>query len=373
MAPAKNGFSTYVFLLTLLIITAFLYQRYQSKLDRENQYDDYTSIKKYLLNDPSLVKDNKPIMWIHIDYEYNSRNWLNFGSRSSFDLNQNYLYLTVKSIINHCGESFHICIVDDNSFAKLLPDWTADVSKVPNPSKCYLRELAMTTLLYNYGGMRVPNSFICMRDLIGLYGSGSKPFVCEVVDRNVTSTHFEFCPSISFMGAAAGSSTVLALLAFIRKKLAEDYTDETKFLGEYNRWAVMRISKGELKLVDGKMIGTKTIEGRPVLIDELLTNDYLDIYSNTYGIYIPGNEILKRRNYEWFVRLSPMQVLESNIIISKYLLLASAPGAKNGVIEPMRRRPNWVSFWSVPSQAPVWGLKPNLLGDNLRKLHHPSN
>ena len=116
------------------------------------------------------------------------------------------------------------------------------------------------------------------------------------------------------------------------------------------------------------------MEYTPILIDNLLSDDYIDIYSNTYGIYIPANEVLKRRHYEWFARMSPEQVLESHIIISKYLLLANAPDAKMGVIEPMKDKPNWVGpFWSVPSGAPVYGLMPIDLGDNVPRLKYPNN
>ena len=55
------------------------------------------------------------------------------------------------------------------------------------------------------------------------------------------------------------------------------------------------------------------------------------MYSGTDGIYIPSDEILNRRNYEWFSRMSPAQVLESKMIISKYILIANIPGVKPGV------------------------------------------
>ena len=226
----------------------------------------------------------------------------------------------------------------------------------------------MAQLLYKYGGIRVPVSFVCMRDLGELYQTGSaggKMFICEMVDRNITSTHRDFYPNIRFMGAEKENPVVGELVDFMQRTISNDYTDEIRFLGEFDRWCFARI--------DGKLVGTKTMEDTPIIIDDLLSNDYIDIYSNTYGIYIPANEVLKRRHYEWFARMSPSQVLESSIIISKYLLLANAPDAKMGVIEPMKDKPKWVSFWDVPSGAPVWGLMPIDLGDNVRKLKHPNN
>jgi hypothetical protein len=121
------------------------------------------------------------------------------------------------------------------------------------------------------------------------------------------------------------------------------------------------------------MIGVKTMDDTPILIDHLLSNQYIDLYPKTYGIYIPADEILNRRHYEWFARLSPKQVLESKVIISKYILLASTPDSKMGVIEPMKAkgkafiREN-VGYWKTDLDAPVWGLRPLMTNDKAHPL-----
>lgn len=377
MFKIKN-YTNLIFLIAVLLVISFLFQRYKNKLDRENHEDNYDMIQKYLLtgedfmNNSSKIK--KPILWILIDHEYNARSWQSFGSRSSHDLNQPYIYLSVKTIIKQCEDSFHICLIDDESFIKLIPNWNIQMEKIGDPIKHYIRELGMTKLLYRYGGIRVPASFVCMRDLDELYESGTsngKMFICETVNRNVTSTHREFYPNIHFMGCQKEDPMVHHLIDFMQRTISNDYTSESKFLGEFNRWCEYRVQKNQINLIDGKMIGVKTMDEEPILIENLLANDYIDIYKNTYGIYIPACEILNRRNYEWFARMSQTQVLESRIIISKYMLLSIAPDAKMGVIEPMRENPGWVSFWKVPSGAPVWGLKPNDLGDNVPKERYP--
>ena len=57
----------------------------------------------------------KPNIWIHIDYEKNSRNWKSFYSRNSRHLNQPYLHLTIKSIIRYCQDDFNICLINDDT------------------------------------------------------------------------------------------------------------------------------------------------------------------------------------------------------------------------------------------------------------------
>lgn len=358
----------------ILIVLGFLYRRFEDKRMSEENKDNYEAIQKYLLDDVTLGKSKKPILWIHVPYEYNSRKWLSFGSRSSFDLNQPYLYLTVKSIIKHCGDSFTICIYDDNSFKKLLPGWSIDMTILSDPILSNMRTLGMMKLLYVYGGIHCPISFLCMKDLNSLYAKGTrrnKMFVCETIDRNSTSISNNFYPSISFCGAPKECETVAELCNYIQMVSSNDHTAESKFLGQFDRWCMKRVQERKINLIDGVEIGTKTINEEQIILDDLMSNNYLDLYKGTNGILIPSNELLSRLQYGWFIRSSPRQVLESDTIIGNYLLLSVGPEDKQGILEPLEVKPNWINFWKIPSGAPYWGLKPNFLGNNLSTLQYP--
>jgi hypothetical protein len=345
---------------------------------REESGNTYEAIQKYLLDDVTLGKSKKPILWIHVPYEYNSRNWLSFGSRSSFDLNQPYLYLTVRSILKQCDDSFTVCIIDDNSFKRLIPGWNVNMKTISDPILSNMRALGFMKLLYIYGGMLCPISFLCLKNLIGLYNKGirgEKMFVCETVDRNSSSIDSDFYPNLSFCGAPKECETVRELCNFIQRTASHDYTAETKFLGNYDKWCKQRIENGKINMIEGVEIGTKTIDDQQILVDDLISNHYLDLYQGTYGILIPSEEILNRRKYEWFARLSQKQAMESDTIIGNYLLLANS--SEQGILEPLEPLTNkaienkFVGFWKIPSGAPMWSLKPNFLGDNLQKIPYP--
>ena len=358
----------------ILIVLGFLYRRFEDKRIREENKDNYETIQKYLLDDVTLGKSKKPILWIHVPYEYNSRKWLSFGSRSSFDLNQPYLYLTVKSIIKQCDQSFTICIFDDNSFQKLIPGWNIDMTRLSDPILSNMRTLGMMKLLYIYGGLHCPISFLCMKDLSGLYTKGTrgnKMFVCETIDRNSTSVRMNFYPSTSFCGAPKECEMVYKLCNYIQAVSSNDHTAESKFLGQYDRWCMKNVEEGKINLIEGLEIGTKTIDDKQIILDDLMSNNYLDLYKGSYGILIPSNELLNRLQFGWFVRSSPRQILESNTIIGNYLLLSIGPEEKQGILEPLEVKPNWVGFWKTPNYPGLYGLKPNFLGDNLNKLPYP--
>lgn len=369
-----DNMSNLFILFFILIVLGFLYRRFEDKIKREENKDNYEAIQKYLLDDVTLGKSKKPILWIHVPYEYNSRKWLSFGSRSSFDLNQPYLYLTTRSIIKHCEDSFTICIFDDNSFSKLIPGWKIDLTKLSDPILSNMRVLGMMKLLYIYGGMMCPISFLCMKDLMGLYSKGirgDKMFVCETVDRNSTSVCRDFYSTISFCGAPKESDSVAELCNYIETISSHDHTAESKFLGQYDRWTMKRIEQKQINLIEGVEIGVKTINEKQIILDDLMSNHYLDLYKGTYGILIPSNELLKRNKFGWFVRMSPKQVLESDTIIGNYLLLSMGPKETQGILEPLEVKPSWIAFYKTPLINGIYGLKPNMLGDNLSTLKYP--
>ena len=371
-----KSFTNLFILFFILIVLGILYKMFEDKRIKEESGDTIEAIQKYLLDDDTLGKSKKPILWIHVPYEYNSRNWLSFGSRSSFDLNQPYLYLTVRSIIKNCDKSFTICIIDDTSFKRLIPGWNINMTSISDPILSNMRMLGMMKLLYIYGGMHCPISFLCLKDLNELYVKGTrgeKMFVCETVDRNVTSTDVDFYPNLSFCGAPKDCETVRELCNFIQRTASHDYTADTKFLGEFDKWSKERIHSGKINMIEGVEIGTKTVDEKQIIVDDLMSNNYLDLYQGTYGILIPSEEILSRNKFEWFARMSPKQVMESDTIIGNYILLSQTD--EKGILEPMEPITNkaveqkYVSFWRTPLQD-VWGLKPNFLGNNLMKVDY---
>jgi hypothetical protein len=373
----KSGNISNLFILFfILIVVGFFYKKYTTKLEKEENGDVYEAIQKYLLDDVTLGKSKKPILWVHVPYEYNSRNWLSFGSRSSFELNQPYLYLTMRSIIRQCEKSFTICIIDDSSFKKLIPGWNINMTTISDPILSKMRMLGISKLMYIYGGLLCPLSFVCLKDLSSIYIKGTrdnKMFVCEMIDKNSTSVCMDFFPNLNFYGAPKECKMVLELVNFIQQIISTDYTAESKFLGDSARWCQKHIEQGHINLIDGTEIGVKTIEGKQIVIDDLMSNHYLKISPHSHGIVIPSEEILNRVKFEWFARLSEKQVLQSDTIIGNYLLVAVAP-EKPGVLESLEPSINkkvtnsFVGFWKTPLYPGLYGLKPNFLGDNMQKI-----
>ena len=322
-----NHYVKYIFMLLLLFVFGYMFEGYKKQEAKQDKLEDYDLIKKYLLNDSTLAKSDKPILWIPIDFQVNARWWASFGSRNSTCFNQPYQYLTIKSIIDKCGDSFNICIIDDKSFNKIIPGWSTKIANLPNPLRPHLRELALAKVLYYYGGMTIPSSFICMKNLMPLYVKGTSStemFSGEMVCKNESGIYSDFFPSHKIMGCKKNCIVMERYINYLERTVSSDYTNEMEFTGSTDKWLYEEVLKKNVMPLDAKYFGCKTIGNQPVLIDDLMSDDDdFQLPACTFGVYIPGDEILKRTNLQWFARLNTRQVLESNTVIARYLLLSN--------------------------------------------------
>ena len=312
MFDRKNA-THYILAFSLIVLASYVGNAFKQKFS-DSTSDEYELIKKYLLNESPLYGYNKPKIWIHSKYEVNARNW---NSRNSTNLNQPYLHLTIQSIIDHCGDDFHVCLIDDNTFSSLIPGWDTDVQHLPDPLKTNARKIGLTTLLYLYGGMIVPNSFVCSKSLKPLLDDG-KPFVCEAINRTESHRQMTFVSDMFFMGAGRNSEIIFKLIETL--KHSNQYTMEREFMGTENKWLNQAISDHKIDLVSGDKIGIKTKSGKPILLEDLMEDKFLDLSPDCYGIYIPADEVLRRTKYQWFANISRQQLLdESDAAIVKYM------------------------------------------------------
>jgi len=324
MIFSSKNITYYIF--TALIIIIVSYFANQWKKTFETDKEERELIQKFLLNDTPLYGHNRPKLWIHTTYDINARKWKTFSSRNTTDLNQPYIHLTIKTIINHCGDDFNVCLIDDESFSRLLPSWEIDLSITPEPMRSRYRELGILQLIYLYGGLVVPNSFVCIKNMKEFFDnntSGNKPFLCEKV--NQTENHFIksqklFTPDTYIMGANKGDQTILGLIDYLKDKYKSGhFTSENEFLGETSILFSQAIRENKMNLVGGEMVGVKTNKKETILLENLIEENYLDLDRNAVGIYIPMDQVLHRTKYQWFAVLSTDDILKSNMIISKYL------------------------------------------------------
>lgn len=323
--------SRYVIFFVIFIGLSTAYKKLKLDDDKNTSQYYYNMVNKYLLNNNPLGMSDKPYIWIHLHSddtiipEVNSRYWPSFHSRNTKELNQPYQYLTLQSIINKCGDDFNIALIDDNSFKKIIPNWSLDLSKIANPSRTHIRLLGLAQILNIYGGMVVPSSFICFKSLKELYNSNireNKMFVGEFLNKTANeSLQKDLVPSTMLMGCSANNNVMNEFINHMEVLNSTDFTAQSDFLGNTNKWLNDAITNQKINTIDGEYIGTKKSCGSPIYIEELINSTFIKLNSDTFGLYVPWNDLINRTNLQWFARLSPEQVLESDTVIGKYLLV----------------------------------------------------
>ena len=315
------------YVLVFIAVTAIgmLYDRYSKKFYPDEELDKYNLVRKYLLNESDSL-DGKPFLWIHTKHKINARQWQSFNSRNSKRLNQPYKDLCVESILNHCSDSFKICLIDDSSFGRIIPDWNICMDGLADPVKSRVRILALTKLLHTYGGMLLPNSTIVLKDMKSLYDekiSGNKMFTGEMNNRSDSNAYTRFGPSHKVLGCVRGCDSMKDLSEHLEILISKDNTDQPNFEGNVNRYLRKLMSEGKCNIICGKGLGTKNKKNEVVLIDQLLEESPLGLcMCSLYCIILPDEEILSRTKYQWFARLSPKQVLLGNTQASKFFIIS---------------------------------------------------
>jgi hypothetical protein len=294
----------------LILISGFFYRRFMDKYERDQEIRDL-----HIINQELLQKSKKPILWICVPKNTNARQWSSFYSRNSNDLNIPYMYFTIKSILNQCGKDFTVCMIDDDSFNALLPNWTPELNKIGDPLREKVRYLGMMQLLYHYGGIFVPPSFLCLRNLYPLYKTMSAPFVVENVNYNGSC---QFAPDPYFIGANKECSVIKSYIDYLARMISDDYTAESLFLNDMSKWCALRCSNGDMTLVDAKMVGVKNKMGDAVVTEMFFEQQPLHLCDKKWGVLIPHEQILKRTALNWFCYIHKYELLTLDTELGSY-------------------------------------------------------
>lgn len=316
--------SKYVYKYLAAIAVLGFVSYYGDAIKRKLSDTDETDkmIREYLLNESPLHGLNRPKLWIHSKYEINARRWKDFQSRNTTDLNQSYIHQTIKTIINHCGNDFNVCLIDDESFSKLIPSWDVNLSTMAEPFKSQFREVAMLQILYIYGGVVLPNSFVCIKNIVPLYMDTieGQPFFAEELNRTTANGSAGFVPGMQVMGARKACPVIKEMITVLQERnRSNHFSNESKFVGQTAQIIATHIKAGHATLVDGRLIGIKTTKGKQILIDDLMSEDFIDLDKNAYGIAIPADEVLSRSKFQWLAYLSTAELMKTKSIITKYL------------------------------------------------------
>ena len=130
------------------------------------------------------------------------------------------------------------------------------------------------------------------------------------------------------MGAPKNNDTIKDLIVYLKKRnQTPHFSSDRDFLGDTAQWCMDAIAAEKMNLIGGEYVGVKTTKRQAILIDHLMEEEYLDLSPNCVGIYIPENELLSRKKYQWFPVLPTEELMKTNASIAKYMKVALVDGS----------------------------------------------
>lgn len=319
MSPSERLLFIFAFVAILAIAYAVVYRK--------------DLLQRSFFLDKKLLERgmDKPVIWLYYnDSEVNSRNWLDFGYRSSRAIQTPYLNLLYQRIVELNKDHYRVEVISGLSgLAALLgPDSLPACLQNPLAS---VNEAELnwirTAVLCRFGGLWLDPAVICIKgfgkplaDKVVFYGTDSNESYAGHQGTLVPGQHAMWIPTPQH-------PMMVEWEAVCRERI------EQKRGGEQIRrdfaWDYVRFSdqyKGLGIVVDPHAEGSRTNQGKRIQLEDLLgatVNGHLPFVfaSEAAVVYVPlpYEELLKSKNYQWFLRSSEQQIMESDLVVTTLL------------------------------------------------------
>ena len=303
----------FVYAFIVFLFCVLIYKYYKKKYDNNviEFKKENVDIDVYFFSELYLKKSKNRKLWIHIPYEKNAREWDSFGSRTNHKLNLAYMSLCIKSIIDWCGQTYDIIIYDDTNIPTLLPNTKVDLMKISGSLLDKYRELCKLEILHTYGGIMVPPSLF-LRKNIKEIDNPNTWYVCETYNDNNVS-YSNLIQSTELMGSNVQNEQLAKYIHVYSNELKKDFVENYNFDMNY-------FKKNNIPYIDGKIIGTKSRYNDKITIEDLMSNKKIILDKEHIGLYIPHQQLIKRRVYNWYCKLNEEDVLKCQVFISYYMM-----------------------------------------------------
>ena len=265
-----------------------------------------------------------PVIWVFLDTSIvNSRNFADFGSRSSRAINLPFLNLCYESISRQ-NPSYQVKAISGLSgLSELLGGWDQLPEKLKNPlvtlepsDYAWIR----ASVLAKYGGLWVLPSTICLRPF------GSMPSVPTFFgtdsDETFSGTAGTVVPSFQVAWSPKPEDPLwVAWEALSRKRLNTSGGGDTARGVE--KWEYLALSDRfpDIEVRPLAEVGRKGAAGRRIQIEDFLAagqEGVLPFEIGAMAVYVPlpWPELRDRRAFGWFLKMSEDQIADSDLVIT---------------------------------------------------------
>lgn len=287
-----------------------------------NQYRIHK--QKNTFEDPDLIKRglDTPTIWIYCDdTQVNSRLWADFGARSSRVYNMPFLNLCYQSIVKAAGGRYHVEVIAG------LADAERRLGYLPTPmrnKRIPLRSEEMTYLkiafLEKFGGLWLGPATVCLKQFPELPKDNVVLFGSDPLE-TYAGTGGTVQPNQHCMWSPAPHHPFFVTWKSLLEPRVEEQHGGREIRND-SRWdALFSGSSRQDVIVMPNAELTRKAGGRKIELEDLLASGTegdlpFDIHPETIYVPFPWPELLQRRMFGWFLRMSEEQIKESDLAVT---------------------------------------------------------
>ena len=308
-----------IFLVLILIVVTILYinsDAYEVNIMNYNKKCLCHDIScRFYKNYTDINKSNKHKIFIHITQEKNERNWSNFASRSSEEMNMDICLLCIESIITFCDNKYEIIIYTNDDIGEIIPN--DELCNIKNPKMLSGVDLKQWEsyckfkLLDLYGGVVMSPYFLFRAPPPESFLNPKALTICEMSNEGLQSTNLDIIPSFgNLMTSPKNDKTVSFYLDYFKHLCQNHYSEESEYFDKvYSKLDNVLNFPSEL-------IGTSDAKGNPLYLEDLFSTENLHLSTNNFCLFI-NIELLKRSiKYGWILKMSKSELKSSDMFFS---------------------------------------------------------
>jgi len=265
---------------------------------------------------------DKPTIWLYYnDSEVNSRQWIDFGARSSRVLNMPFLNLCYESILKHNSDTYKVEVIGglaglvERLGEENLP-WPLRNQKlvVNQPELDFIR----SAVLAKFGGLWLSPSVICRRPF-GKLPEDKAVFFGTDLDDSFSGPDGTQVPGFRALWSPRSGTPAFEKMAMAAFNRLEEAGGGSQIRNDA-KWDWLQFA-GHEEVRPYAEISRKGRNGKRIELEDLLAAGGEGVvpfeYSND-AIYTPFpiEEAMRRTAFSWFIRMSEDQILASDLAVS---------------------------------------------------------
>ena len=270
---------------------------------------------------------NKPVIWLYYDTsDVHSREWYDFGARSSRALHIPFLNLCYESIAKHNHQLYRIEVIGGlqgaaellGGWSKLPPGLRDSIAPVGDAERNYLR----AAVLAKYGGLWLEPHCVCLKSF-GKLPEDKTVFFGTDLDETYAGSAGTTVPGFRAIWTPKADHPMFKKWAAVCYERVAKKKGGDQIRGDA-KWDFVRFSNEFVEtglVVDPAAEGMRKKNGKRVQLEDLLgsNSDILDLTDYTTYVPFPWTELRDRSAFGWFLRMSEAQIMESDLAVTHLL------------------------------------------------------